>query len=127
MPTFETIVAAKWEVVAVAKPGEKSHFMQFYDDLDDQADKNKVLALLAGVSEHGPAAFNEKSEPLRDGIFEFRPTSQLRILWFYDGSVRGRIVLTHAVRKKKDKIDPQEIRRAQELRAQYSTPEKKGK
>ncbi len=85
----------------------------------DEKDQKKVLALLDRVSDNGPPKNIQKSRKIRisDDIWEFKPTSQIRILWFYDGP--GRIVLTHAFRKKRQDIPVNEVKKAEAARKSY--------
>lgn len=94
----------------------------FIDGLEERL-KKKVSALLRYVADGGPPANREKSNDLEgtDGLFEYKPTRQDRIIWFYDGNEadgRMRIVMTHGFRKKNG-TPRRETRRGETLKVQY--------
>jgi hypothetical protein len=82
---------------------------------------DSMFALLRRrVPEAGPPK-GEISEPLGDGIFEFRRQPQrgpkLRVLWFYDA---GRVIIcTRAFLKDVKKCPPEEKARALKIRDRY--------
>jgi hypothetical protein len=104
-----------WTIAAIVKDGVC--LATEYIDGRTEVDRTKIVALLEYVSYHGPPLGNDrKFKKVQDEIFEFR-SRQDRLLAFYDG--RHRIVLANACTKKRDKLDPQEVRRALALRAEY--------
>ncbi len=76
-----------------------------------------MLALLEHVAAHGPPKNRQKSNDLGEGIFELKPTDQIRLLYFFDDG--RRIVMTHGVVKKRQKMDRVEIGKALDLRGRY--------
>lgn len=75
-------------------------------------EQKKILALLERTAEHGIPHNDQKFKCLRDGIYEFK-SYQTRI---FCAMHAGRmILLTHGMKKKKDKTDQQEIDRALRL------------
>lgn len=120
MPLDETLRDDVWTIVALIKGGE-CLALDFLESQSEGGDRRRAFLLLDRMSQLGPTALKEKSRDLkvRDGILELRPTSQIRLFYFYHPDRQRLIVLTHAVRKKKDKLDPEDIRRAAALKAGY--------
>ena len=117
MQTKNLLSGKRFHILALLR-GNSCQVEEYIKDLDEK-DRKKVLALLDHVSENGPPKNIEKSRKIlsSDDIWEFKPTSQIRILWFYNGP--GRIVLTHAFRKKRRDIPVREIDRAEAARKSY--------
>jgi len=85
--------------------------------LDIQVVK-KTLSRLKSFSEHGlPKNNKEKFRHVEDKICELKPTSQVRLLGFEEG--RDFIILCMEI-KKKDKLSPVLIDKAQRLWSTYN-------
>jgi len=81
-------------------------------------DYGKVAAFLQRVAATGPLGLGEdKNRKLADQIMELKPTSDVRLPYFFDGP--HRIVITHAFTKKQQRTPRREIERARTLRAEY--------
>lgn len=79
------------------------------------ADQKKCDRLIMYSADVGPPRHNvEKCRPLRDGIYELKPSDQIRILFYYGENAI--ILLTHAFMKKSRKTPKEEIERAIHLR-----------
>lgn len=81
------------------------------------SDQRKTVALLEHVANYGPPRNTQKSNKLTNQLFEFKPTTTDRIIWFYDG--QARIVMTHAFKKEKNRTPPREIKKGEEHRRIY--------
>jgi hypothetical protein len=89
---------------------------------ETQAARRFTLALLREhIPNPGPPR-GDMSAPLGDGIFELRRQPKkgpkLRVLYFYDETLRRVVVFTHGFFKDQRRA-PEEIQRARELRAKY--------
>jgi phage-related protein len=83
-----------------------------------ERERRKVFAFLERTAHSGPLGYTEdRSKKLTDHILELKPTSEVRLLYFFDG--RNRLVITHGFTKKRGRTPPAEIRRAESLRAEY--------
>lgn len=78
------------------------------------SDEKKVVALLKKAASHWPINNRQKFKLLEDGIFEFK-SYQIRIFCFlHTGNL---VILTHGRSdKKKNDLDPEDLRRAKRLR-----------
>ena len=125
MALDEVIRRDDWTIVAIVKSG-RCQVAEFIDGLADERDRKKVAALVNYVAAKGPPSHNKQmSNPLRDGLFEFKPTNQVRFLYFYDGPKR--VVITHALRKKVMKMRREDIERGLQMRSEYSEARRLGK
>lgn len=91
---------------------------EFLDSLGD-SDAAKMQALFALVGDQYPQVFNrEKFKRVEgsDKIFELK-SFQIRVLCFFVPG--GRLILTHGLVKKKDRLDPADITRAETIRAWF--------
>ena len=59
-----------------------------------------------------------------DGLYEFKTGGGLRLFCFFDGGQL--IVCTHGLVKQRQKADPEEIKRAKNLKTDYETAHKRG-
>jgi hypothetical protein len=78
-----------------------------------------MLALFQRFADHGPIHNPEQFKPLAKTdppLVEFKK-GQARVFAFYNGA--GVLVLLDGVIKKKDKLDPIDIARAQRIRAEH--------
>ncbi len=83
-----------------------------------ESERRKVFAFLERTAQAGPLGYSDdRSKKLTDDIFELKPTSEVRLPYFFDG--RNRLVITHGFTKKRGRTPATEIRRAVWLRAEY--------
>lgn len=105
------VVEADWRVWALAGEDGACSLLTFLLDLQTR-DRDKVLAMLQRVAEHGPRSLPvERCHEVdkTHGIFQFS-AGQVRILWFYE---KGRVILcSHAFLKRTRKTPRQERERA---------------
>jgi phage-related protein len=114
--TAEVLVQGDWTIMQIVKNGRELAA----EHLDTLAlsDYRKVAAFLDRIASTGPLVYGQdKNRKLIDQIFELKPTSEVRLPYFFDG--RRRIVVTHAFTKKQPRTPRREIERAQTLRAEY--------
>lgn len=79
-------------------------------------EKGKLIPLLQYTARTGPVKNEQKFKSIGDGIFEFKGF-QARLFCFFD---EGRIIiLTHGCIKKRDTLNPVEVRKARSLREEY--------
>ena len=79
-----------------------------------EPDRNKLLALLKRAAEHGPPHNEQKFKKLGDDLFEFK-SFQDRVFCAFRG--KSILILTHGVKKKKDKHDKKDMQKAKDLLA----------
>jgi phage-related protein len=79
-------------------------------------EKQKLFPLLKYTADSGPVKNEQKFKSIGDGIFEFKGF-QSRLFCFFD---EGRIIiLTHGCIKKRDRLDPADIKKARSRREDY--------
>lgn len=103
-------------LIASVNPSAK----EFVEGLEtgDQSSYHKSLALLEKVKDHPQILKNpEKSGALEDGLFEFKPTDQVRLPYFYDKD--SSLIITHGFIKKRNKTKRADIDKAKQLRNEY--------
>lgn len=99
------------EIHALVKDGEAIVF-PFLMTLDED-ETRKTNKLLENIPTFNEQKF--KKLPYKNTkVYEIKPTKQVRLLCFYHG--QGTLVVTHGLRKKKDKISTREIVRADNFR-----------
>ncbi len=114
--TAEELIGGEWAIMQIVKNGRE--LAAEHLETLTLRDYRKVAAFLDRVASHGPLHYGqEKNRKLADEIFELKPTSEVRLPYFFDG--RRRIVITHAFTKKQAKTPRREIESAQALRAEY--------
>jgi len=72
-----------------------------------EPDRRKAFALIRFVAEQGTPRNVQKCRHLQEKLYELKPTSQLRMPFFYGRP--GQIILTHAFVKKGAKCPQSEI------------------
>lgn len=82
---------AKFRLMAVGTQESEKVFLPFLDFQQEAISREprewpKLVRILDYTADAGPPKDEEKSKPLREGIFEFRTKGGLRLLWFYDES-----------------------------------------
>lgn len=87
----------------------------FLSELTDK-EKSKIIPHLHYTANNGLIRNEQKFKNVGDDIFEFKGF-QSRILCFFDkGSL---IILSHGCIKKRDKLDPTEIKKARKRKDEY--------
>lgn len=97
---------------------DKHHYSQpldYAEALDDE-DKAKLFKLLATLAEVGEIQNTEKFRYEGDKIFAFKPKPHRVMSFFYAG---GKVILTNAFVKKKDKLPANEKTRALKCKLDY--------
>ena len=88
---------------------------EFLKELSDK-EKKKLIPLLQYTANSCTATNEQKFKNIGEGIFEFKGF-QSRLFCFFD---QGRIIiLTHGCIKKRDKLDPADIRKARSRKDDY--------
>lgn len=116
MASVAILGQGQWTLMCIVRNGHPLA-IDYLETLAE-TDAAKVAAFLQRTTQIGPLRYSdEKSKKLTDQLFELKPTSQVRLLYFFDGP--RRIVITHGFTKKRGKTPPREIDRALELRGAY--------
>jgi phage-related protein len=112
------VVIGRYAVYALASQRERCPLLDFLGDLAPnlQGDRDRMLALLARVGEHGPPRNTEVSHQVDDKIFEFIQ-GRLRVLWFYEEGMA--VICTGGFIKKSQKTPRREKEQAKTLMQQY--------
>jgi hypothetical protein len=76
------------------------------------------------TAEAGPPRDDEKSKPLREGIFEFRTKGGLKLLWFYDEG--GVLICANGYFKQGQKTPNAKIDEAVQWKVKYFTAKRSG-
>ena len=120
---------ARFRLMAVGtQENEKAHlpFLEFQQEAASRASREwpKLVRIMDHTAEAGPPRDEEKSKPLREGIFEFRTKGGLRLLWFYD---EGRVVIcVNGYIKQGQKIPNAEMDAAIQWKNHYFTAKRSG-
>jgi hypothetical protein len=96
---------------------------EFYDDNLSESERRKLNPPIQRLADDGRVANEERFKKVEgtDELWEFK-LHQVRIPGFYLPG--GRFVLTHGLRKKKDRLSMSEIKIAQAIRNEHITREK---
>lgn len=99
--------------------GQAVEALDFMDDMASKRRKelDKLNALIDRSLDHGPPKNREKCNFLGDGIWEFKTTGGLRLIWFWDAGQM--IVCTHGYQKAAQKAPRGQIDRARAKRDDY--------
>ena len=82
----------------------------------DQVDADRILRCFDWTKQRGLMRNDERSKKLENGMFYFRTRGGVRVFYFSDAKI---LVCTNGYIKKKDKLDPREIKRAELWRTKY--------
>lgn len=82
----------------------------------DEGQQGRIASLIARIAEGGPPKDARKFVHEVDGIHVIKDY-QTRIYCFFDDGKR--LFLTHGAIKKTNKADPEDLKRARRLRAEY--------
>lgn len=88
------------------------HLVQEFIDGLSETEQKKVGALLRRTAENGIPRSSEHFKKLDDDLFEFK-AHQVRIFCTFRG--KSILLLTHGIKKKKDKHDKKDMERAKQL------------
>ena len=114
--TARVLVSGEWTVLAIVR-GDRVPALEHLYSLAKR-ERDKVFSFLERTARLGPLGYtDERSKKLTNDIFELKPTSEVRLPYFFDG--RNRFVITHGFTKKRGRTPPAEIRRAVWLRNEY--------
>jgi phage-related protein len=85
---------------------------------DDEAERDKILALIGRIAESGVPRNEQKCRVFRElDVFELKTTGGVRVFAFYD---KGRVIVcSHGFLKKSQKTPKNELNRAVAIRAEY--------
>ncbi|HEV2046027.1 MAG TPA: type II toxin-antitoxin system RelE/ParE family toxin [Chthoniobacterales bacterium] len=126
---YEIRRGARFRLIAVGtQENDKIHlpYLDFLQDAQrcEPREWPKLVRIMDHTAEAGPPRDEEKSKPLREGIFEFRTKGGLRQLWFYD---EGRVVIcVNGYIKQGQKTPNAEIDAAIQWRNKYLTAKQAG-
>jgi len=95
--------------------GQAEDFDIAYGDLQEK-DRKKVAALLEITADYGPGTNVQKWKPLEKGLFEMK-SGQIRMPFFYHGTLRNTIVITHIFFKKQRRCPVSELQKARDRKA----------
>src|SRR6266487_334918 len=97
---------------------EENRSCPFIDFLEsNEIEAARVQGYLDRIKEHGLITNPEQSKKLENGISYFRTRGGARVFYFTD--IDRVLVCANGYIKKKDKLDPSEIRRAEIWRRKY--------
>lgn len=105
------IFSNKWTICYYDMYG-KSKYDKFFNSLT-KIEKTKLLSLYERMSEKGPVRNKEKFNNEGDGIFAIK-IFKVRVYCFLANDKF--IILTHGIKKKTDKLDPNDLERAKNIR-----------
>jgi len=121
---------ARFRLIAIGtQESEKIHlpFLDFQEEATSREPHEwpKLVRIMDYTADAGPPKDEEKSKPLREGIFEFRTKGGLRLLWFYD---EGRVVIcVNGYIKQGQKTPRQQIDEAIQWKSRYFEAKQTGK
>ena len=92
-----------------------SQSFEYYEELSD-TQQRKLLMLFNRIGDFGKINDKTKFRYEGDDIFAFKPTPDRFLSFFVKGS---RIIVSHAFKKKSDKLPPKEKVKAVEYRKNY--------
>lgn len=86
------------------------------DGLSDE-DGVKTRAYLETLADNEKVLFlKNKSKQVKKNLYRLKTTNQLRFMYFRDGNS---FIITHAFIKKDNRIDSEEIKKAERLKTEY--------
>lgn len=80
-----------------------------------QAEQLKLVVLFRRMADHGNIPNREQFKAISGDVFEFKK-HQIRVFCFRQGN---RWLLTNGCKKKRDRLDPNEIRRAKRIMTEH--------
>ena len=112
---------AKWNILYYETAKEECPIEDFINSRS-MNNRVKIFNWLEQLETHGPNLPRPYADLLEDGIHELRiklSGEQIRIIYFF--CFKDFIILTHAFRKKSDKVQKMEIETAKRCRADFLT------
>jgi len=93
--------------------------LDFLEEMSGKRRKevDKLNALIERSLEHGVPKNKQKCRTLGNGIYEFKTTGGLRLVWFWDEGQM--IICTHGFKKSSQKTPPGQRERALAKKADY--------
>ncbi len=79
-------------------------------------EKSKLMPLLQYTVQTGTIKNEQKFKSIGDGLFEFKGFQSRLFCFFEQGKI---IILTHGCIKKRDKLDPAEVKKARSRKEEY--------
>ena len=126
---YEIRRGARFRLIAVGtQTNDKIHlpYLDFLREAQHAEPREwpKLVRIIDHTADAGPPRDEEKSKPLREGIFEFRTKGGLRLLWFYD---EGHVVIfVNGYIKQGQKTPNAEIDAAIQWKNNYFTAKRSG-
>jgi len=98
---------------------------EFFDQDLTELERQKLRPPMTRLADDGRVANEERFKKVEgtDGLWEFK-LHQVRMLGFYMSG--GRFILTHGLRKKKDRLSNSDIEMADAIRMEHIGRELKG-
>jgi len=93
------------------------HGKEYFEDLPP-ADRAKVESLLERMAVHGEIRNKELFRHEKSGFYCFKRFKR-RLMCFFD---ERDVVITHGFTKKRDRLNPKELDRAQRIKDTYRRP-----
>lgn len=118
---IETILDKPGAAVAVYREGNSCPMREFLNTVTND-ERKKAFKLLKRFAEFGEIQNVEQFKKVEgsDGVWEFKPTSMIRLLCFFaENEPRKTVVLTFGLKKKKAGLRREDIERVETLRSQY--------
>lgn len=118
---IETILDKAGAAVAVYRDGTSCPMRQFLTELTE-LERKKAYKLLQRFAEYGEIQNTEQFKKLEksDEIWEFKPTSSVRLLCFFgDRESKRTIILVHGVKKKRWTHRRPDVEKVQRIRKIY--------
>lgn len=88
---------------------------EYLKGLSDK-EKSKLMPLLQYTVQTGTLKNEQKFKSIGDGLFEFKGFQSRLFCFFEQGKI---IILTHGCIKKRDKLDPAEVKKARSRKEEY--------
>jgi len=91
---------------------EAEEYLKWLSDKE----KSKLMPLLQYTVQTGTLKNEQKFKSIGDGLFEFKGFQSRLFCFFEQGKI---IILTHGCIKKRDKLDPAEVKKARSRKEEY--------
>lgn len=116
----------RFTITALGEDDGSSELLDFIQDRQvlSAADEERLQDLFIRHGDHGQIRDLTKCRLLEDGIFEYKALDGGRIAWFYEPGFL--VICACGVVKKKQKADPEFIRRAKAMRDRYLEEKSRG-
>ncbi len=114
----------RWGKVVFATGSDGVCLAEIFFAERSPSDQTKLATLFKRFSDFGQINNREKFKKIADDLFEFK-SHQIRMPCFIDGRS---VVVTHGCIKKRDDLNPADVKRAERIRDEYrknTSPQKK--